>query len=232
MVSHLFPVALARGRHLFPFRTEQLSPSAPMVLGSQGPGRVGRRRFFLDTRAAERRPVVVLRCSRDAPAEAKERVSQPARRRRPRRSSSAGCEPPPTGTRPDPPDHLPLASTRGRQCRPTQWDTRLAAAVDRVRGLFALRRRFVASLLSRCVRRPHSCRRGARAADGAKADLRARPRLARPALGRQAAQRRSVRMLRMTVPVLADLPVDVVAVLEQQERAGQAKRTERALRKR
>ena len=36
----------------------------------------------------------------------------------------------------------------------------------------------------------------------------------------------------MTVPVLADLPVDVVAVLEQQERAGQAKRTERALRKR
>ena len=47
MVFHLFPVALARGKHLFPFRTEQLSPSAPMVLGSQGPGRVGRRRFFL-----------------------------------------------------------------------------------------------------------------------------------------------------------------------------------------
>src|SRR4051795_12320989 len=40
------PVALARGKHLFPFRTEQLSPSAPMVLGPQGPGRVGRRRFF------------------------------------------------------------------------------------------------------------------------------------------------------------------------------------------
>ena len=45
-VSRLFPVATARGKHLFPFRTEQLSPSAPMVLGSQGPGRVGRRRFF------------------------------------------------------------------------------------------------------------------------------------------------------------------------------------------
>jgi FkbM family methyltransferase len=44
---HRFPVAIARGKHLFPFRTEQLSPSAPMVLGSQGPGRVGRRRFFL-----------------------------------------------------------------------------------------------------------------------------------------------------------------------------------------
>ena len=42
-----FPVAMARGKHLFPFRTEPLSPSAPMVLGSQGPGRVGRRRFFL-----------------------------------------------------------------------------------------------------------------------------------------------------------------------------------------
>src|SRR4029077_3214671 len=42
-----FPVAMARGKHLFPFRTEQLSPSAPMVLGPQGPGRVGRRRFLL-----------------------------------------------------------------------------------------------------------------------------------------------------------------------------------------
>src|ERR1700680_1910596 len=59
VVSRLFPVALARGKHLFPFRTEQLSPSAPMVLGSQGPGRVGRRRFF-HTRAAFGRPVVVL----------------------------------------------------------------------------------------------------------------------------------------------------------------------------
>ena len=45
-VSDQFPVAMARGKHLFPFRTEPLSPSAPMVLGPQGPGRVGRRRFF------------------------------------------------------------------------------------------------------------------------------------------------------------------------------------------
>src|SRR3954447_10407971 len=44
-VSRQFPVVMARGKHLFPFRTEQLSPSAPMVLGPQGPGRVGRRRF-------------------------------------------------------------------------------------------------------------------------------------------------------------------------------------------
>ncbi len=42
-----FPVAIARGKYLFPFRTEQSSPVAPMVLGLQGPGRVGRRRFFM-----------------------------------------------------------------------------------------------------------------------------------------------------------------------------------------
>ena len=39
--------ATARWKHLFPFRTEQLSTAAPMVLGGQPPGRVGRRRFFL-----------------------------------------------------------------------------------------------------------------------------------------------------------------------------------------
>jgi hypothetical protein len=45
-----FPVAIARGKHLFPFRTEQLSPAAPMVLGTHVPGRVGRRRSFLTSR--------------------------------------------------------------------------------------------------------------------------------------------------------------------------------------
>ena len=44
--SRFVSVAIARGIHLFPFRTEQLSLSAPMVLGLHGPGRVGRRRFF------------------------------------------------------------------------------------------------------------------------------------------------------------------------------------------
>src|SRR5829696_3189539 len=48
-----FPVALAWGKHLFPFRTEQLSPTAPMVLGLHGPGRVGRRRFFISTSRPE-----------------------------------------------------------------------------------------------------------------------------------------------------------------------------------
>src|SRR5204863_2102207 len=44
--SRTISVAIARGKHLFPFRTEPLSPSAPMVLGGQPPGRVGRRRSF------------------------------------------------------------------------------------------------------------------------------------------------------------------------------------------
>jgi hypothetical protein len=38
-------------------------------------------------------------------------------------------------------------------------------------------------------------------------------------------------MWRLRVLVRVDLPVDVVVVLEQQERAGQAQGTERALRK-
>ena len=37
-------VAIASGFHLFPFRTEKLSPSAPMVLQTRG--RVGRRQLF------------------------------------------------------------------------------------------------------------------------------------------------------------------------------------------
>jgi hypothetical protein len=46
-VSQNFRWRIAKGKHLFPFRTEQLSLSAPMVLGGKPPGRVGRRRFFL-----------------------------------------------------------------------------------------------------------------------------------------------------------------------------------------
>src|SRR5881398_3045962 len=43
----LFGVALAEGSHLFPFRTEKLSPPAPMVLPGKPGGRVGRRPIFL-----------------------------------------------------------------------------------------------------------------------------------------------------------------------------------------
>ena len=42
--EHRFPVTMAAGQHPFPFRTRQLSPPAPMVLGERLPGRVGRRR--------------------------------------------------------------------------------------------------------------------------------------------------------------------------------------------
>src|SRR5687767_3523733 len=59
-----FPVALAWGKHLFPFRTEQLSPTAPMVLGLHGPGRVGRRRFFTNEPSTGR--LVVVNGSRTA----------------------------------------------------------------------------------------------------------------------------------------------------------------------
>ena len=40
-------VTTAAGIHLFPFRTEKLSPPAPMVLRGRLRGRVGRRPFFL-----------------------------------------------------------------------------------------------------------------------------------------------------------------------------------------
>src|SRR3954470_12783220 len=50
---------IAAGVHLFPFRTEKLSPLAPMVLGGQPPGRVGSRRFLERPRFA--RPFVFVR---------------------------------------------------------------------------------------------------------------------------------------------------------------------------
>ncbi len=40
-------VTMAAGIHLFPFRTEKLSPPAPMVLRGRLRGRVGRRPFSL-----------------------------------------------------------------------------------------------------------------------------------------------------------------------------------------
>ena len=43
---------MAAGTHPFPFRTRQLSPPAPMVLGGHSPGRVGRRRVLSMTMPA------------------------------------------------------------------------------------------------------------------------------------------------------------------------------------
>ena len=44
-MSALFQVVIVAGFHLFPFRTEKLSPPAPMVLHTRG--RVGSRRFLV-----------------------------------------------------------------------------------------------------------------------------------------------------------------------------------------
>ena len=40
-----FPVTIAKGFHLFPSRTQKLSPSALKVLGWTRPGRISRRRI-------------------------------------------------------------------------------------------------------------------------------------------------------------------------------------------
>src|SRR2546423_15125311 len=50
---------IAAGVHLFPFRTEKLSPLAPMVLGEQSPGRVGSRRSLW---RAARAALCMVRC--------------------------------------------------------------------------------------------------------------------------------------------------------------------------
>ncbi len=48
-------VMMAEGFHTYPSRTRPLSPPAPMVLGPQGPGRVGRRQAKCKTfRSVER----------------------------------------------------------------------------------------------------------------------------------------------------------------------------------
>ncbi len=64
--------------------------------------------------------------------------------------------------------------------------------------------------------------------------MRRRRRLTRPAMGqpiadRMCRQRRPMWMLHLGALVLADLPVDLVVVLEQQERAGHAERAAGAL---
>jgi hypothetical protein len=52
--------------------------------------------------------------------------------------------------------------------------------------------------------------------------------MSQPIRGLPRSQRRSMRMIYLVRLVLADLPVDLVVVLEQQERADEAKRIERA----
>ena len=87
---------IAAGIHLFPFRTEKLSPPAPMVLGAQAPGRVGRRR--LSSRRAARQVAPSAFGAVSASVELRRRasfVAASSRRRAPAaartRSASGGC---------------------------------------------------------------------------------------------------------------------------------------------
>src|ERR1700675_1917380 len=66
---------IAAGIHLFPFRTEKLSPPAPMVLGAQAPGRVGRRPDLAhrDPRAR----ISVVRPPEDARSHGRDRSHSP-----------------------------------------------------------------------------------------------------------------------------------------------------------
>ena len=57
------PVAMAKGIHLFPYRTQKLSPCAPMVLGWRRPGRVGRCRIPMRKRPDVRLGAFVYGCS-------------------------------------------------------------------------------------------------------------------------------------------------------------------------
>src|SRR6476661_8340658 len=84
---------MAAGTHPFPFRTRQLRPPAPMVLGGNPPGRVSRRRVF----SLRRRPPAVagvFAYAASPPTEAKFTVTE-RKPRRPsdgiKRSSSAGA---------------------------------------------------------------------------------------------------------------------------------------------
>ena len=85
------PVTMAKGSHLFPYRTQKLSLSAPMVLGWRRPGRVGRCRipkrkhptkvgcflFVPDKRLLSRGVLVKYECTwLGSPANARERALQ------------------------------------------------------------------------------------------------------------------------------------------------------------
>src|SRR3954451_11128633 len=85
--SRNLSVVIARGIHLFPFRTEKLSPTAPMVLGPHGPGRVGRRRSFFFDEPPSGRLVCVGRTS--AAVEQGLSPAPPAWGRRPDRAGRA-----------------------------------------------------------------------------------------------------------------------------------------------
>ena len=144
-----FPVVMARGKHLFPFRTEQLSPSAPMVLVSQGPGRVGRRRFDYRLKApplagpsSVNGPHVrsVWRRGTTVPTPRTKDVERPAERApRPRPSAAAGRRSPAPSRRAPPVRALvgsAAALARALSRRLARWGLRPTAISrpSRLRG--------------------------------------------------------------------------------------------------
>ena len=195
MVSRFFPVALARGKHLFPFRTEKLSPSAPMVLGSQGPGRVGRRRF-LHTGRPHGRPVCVLGWLAGV------------LRFRPR-------EPEVLATL----DHRPSRLARAEPLVPRARRVSGRVGVRDRRPPAGERRQRAQAHLLACHHgswTPRNALNAQRCPVRVIAGRRRPPRLRRCASSAE-------------VPVPVDLPVDVVVVLEQQERADQLQRSVESL---
>ena len=96
---HRFLVAIARGPHLFPFRTEPLSPAAPMVLPYGG--RVGRRQVPVEPPDAFERRGALSVCLA-GPFAASRIVQSPFQTFSARRSSalrhpgSGDARPPPT----------------------------------------------------------------------------------------------------------------------------------------
>ena len=86
--SSTISAVIPAGKHLFPFRTEKLSLPAPMVLGGQPPGRVGRRRLFRSRTSPPSARLASFGSLRPRAAFAP--VGSSARRRR-TRSPTGGC---------------------------------------------------------------------------------------------------------------------------------------------
>src|SRR5258708_4609168 len=80
----------AVGSHLFPSRTQQLSPPAPKILGTSVPGEIGQGR---DLKRLRRESVEVVLLFRRFCCERRRLVARPlGLRSSPRASGSAGCD--------------------------------------------------------------------------------------------------------------------------------------------
>ena len=99
-----FPVVIAKGKHLAPFRTQQLSPSAPMVLPWRRGGRVGHRRDLSHQKPPSGRLLRVTQEKRNRAASARD----PRKRKAPGAGGNRGL----LSVRPAPPPRPSLAQDR------------------------------------------------------------------------------------------------------------------------